>query len=186
MIIETERLILRPFEPEDLDPCAEMNADPHTMRYFERPLRPEETAAAIVRYQAGLVDHKFGFIVAELEETGDFVGIIGLGAIGDETRAAIPGHPPVEIGWRLRSQYWGQGLAPEGAAACLQYAWEKLDMDEVVAITFKGNAPSRRVMEKIGMTYDPQGDFIHPALTRGHPLSEHVLYRSFNPGRTQN
>lgn len=186
MIIETERLILRPFEPRDLAPCAEMNADPHTMRYFERPLTQEETEAAITRYQLGLTDHKFGFVVAELEASGDFVGIIGMAPLGETTRAVIPGHPQVEIGWRLRSQYWGLGLAPEGANACLHYAWDKLQLDELVAITFKGNQPSRRVMEKIGMVLDPEGDFIHPSVTEGHPLAAHVLYRIFNPNRQQN
>lgn len=186
MIIETERLILRPFESRDLAPCAEMNADPHTMRYFERPLTPAETEAAITRYRRGLSDHKFGFIVAELEATADFVGIIGLAPIGDATRAVIPGNPEIEIGWRLRSQYWGLGLAPEGATACLQFAWDKLELNELVAITYEGNQPSRRVMEKIGMVHDPAGNFIHPAVTAGHPIGAHVLYRIFNPNRQQN
>lgn len=186
MIIETERLILRPFEPRDLAPCAAMNADPNTMRYFERPLSQAETEAAITRYQTGLDTHKFGFIVAELEASGDFVGIIGLAPIGDNTRAVIPGNPGVEIGWRLRSDFWGQGLAPEGAAACLQYAWDKIDLDEVVALTVTDNMPSRRVMEKIGMVHDPEADFIHPAVTPGHQMAGHVLYRIFNPARRQN
>lgn len=163
-----------------------MNADPDTMRYFERPLTEQETAAAITRYQLGLTNNRFGFMVAELEASGDFVGIIGMAPIGDVTKAAIPGHPGVEIGWRVRADYWGQGLAPEGAAACLYYAWDKLNLDEVAAITYEGNMPSRRVMEKIGMTRDPDGDFIHPAVSAGHPIAAHVLYKIYNPNRTQN
>lgn len=186
MIIETERLVLRPFEESDVDPVAAINADAETMRYFEAPLTREQTAAAIVRYQDGLKEDGYGFLAAELVETGETVGIIGMRRYDEATRMAIPGHPKVEVGWRLRRDTWGQGLAPEGASACLAYAWEKLRLEEIVAITVVANQPSRRVMEKIGMTHDPDGDFDHPGVTPGHPVARHVLYRIKNPKLTVN
>lgn len=186
MIIETERLILRPFEPRDNAPYARINGDPETMRYFDHPFTRAETDASIERSQLGLTKNGFHFLATELEATGEFIGVLGLGKFDQVTRDAIPGHPQVEIGWRLRRDMWGQGLAPEGALACLQYAWGKLDLDEVVAITYRGNTPSRRVMDKIGMAHDPEGDFNHPLVQPGHHLRAHVLYRIFNPGRTQN
>lgn len=181
MIIETERLVLRPFEDDDLDALAPINADPETMRFFERPLRREETAAAITRYRDGMRLNGFSFLAAELVETGELVGVIGISRFGPASRAAIPGNPEVEVGWRLRRDTWGKGLAPEGATACLQHAWEKLGLSEVVAITVPSNEPSRRVMEKIGMRHDPEGDFDHPAVTPGHPMARHVLYRISRP-----
>ncbi len=84
--------------------------------------------------------------------------------------------PAVEIGWRLRASYWGQGLATEGAHAALQYAREICKLRQVVAITAPANLPSRRVMEKIGLTYRPELDFNNPRMPEGHPLRTHVLY----------
>ena len=65
----------------------------------------------------------------------------------------------------------------------LDFAWNEAKLDEVVAITSWHNTPSRRVMEKIGMTRDPLGDFDHPNIPEGHKLRLHVLYRVRNPLR---
>jgi len=77
----------------------------------------------------------------------------------------------------LDRAFWGQGLAPEGARAWLDYGFSTLGLFEIVAFTFAGNAPSRRMMEKLGMIPDAQGDFEHPRLAPGHSLRAHVLYR---------
>lgn len=181
MRLETERLILRPFEPRDRVPCAEMNADAHIMRYFPAPYTPEDTDAMLKRMGDGLATNGFGFLAAEMRETSDFVGIIGLSRFNDELRNAIPGKPEVEVGWRLCQEYWGQGLAPEGALACLAFAWETVDVPEVVAITTWNNRPSQRVMEKIGMRRDPARDFAHPTIAEDNPLRQHVLYAIERP-----
>lgn len=78
--------------------------------------------------------------------------------------------------------FWGQGYAPEAARACLQYGFSRLDIPEIVAFTYRGNAPSRRVMEKLGMTHDLADDFNHPNVPLGSLLRPHVLYRLTNPG----
>ena len=85
--------------------------------------------------------------------------------------------PCVEIGWRLAAPYWGRGYATEGARAALAVGFETLGLGEIVSVTVPANLRSRRVMEKIGMTRDPADDFDHPALSEGHPLRRHVLYR---------
>jgi len=72
---------------------------------------------------------------------------------------------------------WDQGLATEGARAVLQHAWTRPEITDVVAITATINAPSRRVMEKLGMRHVPSDDFEHPDIPEGHPLRPHVLYR---------
>jgi ribosomal-protein-alanine N-acetyltransferase len=83
----------------------------------------------------------------------------------------------VEIGWRIARAHWGCGYATEAARAALAHAFGPLGLDEVVSFTAVGNARSRRVMEKLGMTHDPADDFDHPSLPPGHPLRRHVLYR---------
>jgi RimJ/RimL family protein N-acetyltransferase len=68
-------------------------------------------------------------------------------------------------------------LATEAARACLQFGFEKAGLQEIVSFTIPINLPSRRVMEKIGMQHDAQGDFEHPKVPAGHPMRRHVLYR---------
>lgn len=176
-MIVTERLILRRFEPRDVEPFAALNADPEVMRYFPKVLTREETVAALERNDARLAKHGIAFTAAELRETGEFIGFIGLAVPGFEA----PFIPCVEIGWRLAARFWNRGLATEGAKACLHYGFETLNLTEIIAFTAAPNAPSRRVMEKLNMTHDPRDDFDHPGLPEGHALRRHVLYRVRSP-----
>jgi len=179
--LETARLTLRPFGEQDRAPFAAMNADPEVMRFFPATLTRAQSDAGIDRWNAGLSINGFQFLAMETRLDRQFAGVIGLAALDDDLRAAIPGSPRVEIGWRLPRIMWGMGLAPEGAAACLEFAWVGPCLSEVVALTCTGNAPSRRVMEKLGMTRDRNDDFGHPRLPAEHPLRPHVLYRIANP-----
>jgi ribosomal-protein-alanine N-acetyltransferase len=85
--------------------------------------------------------------------------------------------PDVEIAWRLSADYWGRGLATEGARAVVRHAFAELGLEGLVSFTVPENLRSRRVMEKLGMLHDPRDDFDHPSLPEGHPLRRHVLYR---------
>jgi ribosomal-protein-alanine N-acetyltransferase len=83
----------------------------------------------------------------------------------------------VEVGWRLSREHWGKGYATEAASKALAHGFGALGLAEIVSFTAVTNQRSRRVMEKLGMTHDPNDDFEHPALPPGHPLRRHVLYR---------
>jgi RimJ/RimL family protein N-acetyltransferase len=176
--ILTPRLLLRPWCDADREPFARLNADPRVMRHFPAPLTPEESDSLVDRAAAHFWTHRFGPWVAELRETGQMVGFIGLMIPGFEAHFT----PAVEIGWRLDPAVWNQGLATEGAREVLRYAFEDLRLPEVVSFTVPANLPSRRVMEKIGLIRDRAGDFDHPRLAEGHPLRRHVLYRKSRPG----
>ncbi|WP_262691244.1 GNAT family N-acetyltransferase [Kordiimonas aestuarii] len=152
---------------------AAMNADADVMRYFPATQSRKESDASVDRCMARIKSDGFGFWAAELQETGAFIGFIGIQQASDY----LPCAPATEIGWRLDKRYWGKGLAPEGARAALQYAFERLGISEVIAITSVNNSPSRRVMEKIGMAHDAAGDFDHPMVPLESPVSRHVLYR---------
>lgn len=175
--LETPRLILRPWRESDREPFARMTADPRVMEYFVSCLTREESDALVDRATAHLREHGFTFFAAELRHTGDFIGMIGLAT----ERHICDG---VEIGWRLAAEFWNQGLATEGARAALRFGFEELGLDEIVAFTAAGNMRSRRVMEKLGMTYNPADDFDHPRIPEGHPLRPHVLYRIGQTFRT--
>ena len=181
MRLETERLILRSFTDADRAPMAAIDADPQVMRFYPETRSRAQTDAMIDSIQAAEARDGFSFLAAELRQTGAFVGLIGMARIGEPLISVLNGRPEVEIGWRFGADFWGRGLAPEGAQACLEYAWTELQLDEVVAFTFEGNWPSRRVMEKLGMVRDPADDFRHTNLPENHPISRHVLYRIERP-----
>jgi RimJ/RimL family protein N-acetyltransferase len=177
VILETARLVLRPWEDRDRAPLAAILGDAHVRRFYPAPATREEVDAQIDNAIARTAENGFHFQAAELRETGQLIGLIGIGVIPDITREAINGHPRVEIGWQLDKAVWGRGLAPEGARAWLDHGFRTLGLSEIVAFTAEVNRPSRRVMEKLGMTRDPADDFDHPRVVEGHPLRRHVLYR---------
>jgi ribosomal-protein-alanine N-acetyltransferase len=171
--ISTPRLLLRRWKPEDREPFARLNADAGVMRFFPKTLSRPESDEIADRIESGFARRGFGFYAAELRESDSFIGFIGLSVPGFETHFT----PCVEIGWRLAERYWNRGLATEGARAVVAHAFEKLGIRELVAFTADQNAPSRRVMKKLGMTRDPADDFDHPGVPQGHALRRHVLYR---------
>ncbi len=177
--LETDRLILRPLTAAHLAEFAGMNADPVVMAYFAAPMTLEESEAAIARYAAARERNGFSFMAAETRNTGEFTGMIGMQVMRD----VVPNlpQPAVEIGWRLRREYQGQGLATEGARAVVDFAFNELRLPNVVAITAVANAPSRHVMEKLGMQHQPHLAFDHPRVPAGHLHQRHVLYRLTNP-----
>jgi RimJ/RimL family protein N-acetyltransferase len=171
--LKTNRLILRDWKAADRESFARINADPRVMEYLGEPLSRKESNEVVDRIEAHFRTRGFGLCAAELTETGEFIGFIGLAVPTFE--AAF--NPCVEIGWRLAAEYWGKGLATEGAREILRHAFEDLKLAEMASMTTVGNMRSRRVMEKLGMTRDPAEDFDHPKLPAGHPLRRHVLYR---------
>lgn len=171
-MLQTERLRLRRWLPSDYEPFAHLNADQDVMRYFETTRTRQESDDTIERLENHISEHGFGFWAAELRSSGTFVGFVGM----QHVPADMPFAPAVEIGWRLDKAFWGQGLAPEAARACLVYAFSHLQLDEVVSFTAESNMPSRRVMEKIGMKRDKSRDFDHPSVSEGSNLKGHVFY----------
>jgi RimJ/RimL family protein N-acetyltransferase len=160
-----------------------MNADPIVMHYFEAPMTREQSDEAIDRYLAAFDREGFSFFAATLRDTGDFIGTIGLQTMRD----AVPNlpQPAVEIGWRLAQSAQGKGFATEGARVIVDFAFNQLGLNEVVAITALPNQPSRRVMEKLGMTHCPELDFDHPRVPAGHPYQRHTLYSLRNPNSNE-
>jgi len=172
-MIQTDRLLLRRWKASDREPFARMNADRRVMQFFPRCLSSEESNELAARIDRKIQECGFGLYAAELRETGGFIGFIGLSEPGFEAHFM----PAIEIGWRLAAEYWNRGLATEGARAVVRHAFEVLALPALVSFTTEKNLPSRRVMEKIGMTHDPDDDFDHPKLAVGDALRRHVLYR---------
>jgi RimJ/RimL family protein N-acetyltransferase len=145
--LETERLWLRPFTFADLDALASINSDPEVMRYTGNgePVSRAETESRLHRYMAHQRQHGFGLWAAIHKQDHVLIGFCGL--------QFVHGHDEIEIGFRLAKQYWNRGLATEGAAATLHYAFGDLRLDRVIGLTKHENVASQRVLEKIGMRY---------------------------------
>jgi RimJ/RimL family protein N-acetyltransferase len=143
------------------------------MEFFPATLSCAETEVMIQSIDESFGRQGFGLWAAELQETKGFIGFIGLNV----PALTLPFSPCVEIGWRLAFDCWGKGYAQEGARAVLAFGFETVGIKEIVSFTAINNVGSRRVMERIGMNYDAQGDFDHPKVGTHHPLRRHVLYR---------
>lgn len=147
-VIETKRLILREIEKEDFDELYRMNSDPLIMKYVgdgstrNREQMTDELELLISHYtrKPGL-----GIWATILKETNAFVGASGL-VYYDNT-------PEIEIGYRMLREHWNRGYATEASFGLLRYGFRTLHLDKIVSSAHVDNFASRRVMEKIGMTY---------------------------------
>jgi RimJ/RimL family protein N-acetyltransferase len=171
--LRTERLHLRRWRPADREPFAAMNADPLVMEHFPAVLSPSESDALADRIEEHFGRHGFGLWALEVPGGAAFAGYVGLSV----PRFEAPFTPCVEIGWRLGRAHWGHGWATEGARAALAFGLGRMRLGEIVSFTVPANHRSRRVMDRIGMVRDRDGDFEHPGLPEGHRLRQHVLYR---------
>ena len=171
--LRTERLVLRDWTDSDRPAFANLNGDLRVTEFLPRPLSLRESDELFEKIQNHIRAHAFGLYAVELPGEYSFIGYIGLAIPSFEAKFT----PCVEIGWRLAAEHWNQGLATEGARAAVHHAFKNLGIPELVSFTVPANQPSRRVMEKLGMTRDPAEDFEHPRLPEGHPLRRHVLYR---------
>jgi RimJ/RimL family protein N-acetyltransferase len=163
--------VLRDWRASDREPFAALNADPEVMRHFPAPLSRAASDASIDAWRERFARQGWSNGAVELAATGTFVGFVGLSV----PRRTLPCSPCVEIGWRLARAHWGRGYATEAARAALAAGFERIGLDAIVSFTALGNAPSRRVMERIGMA-DTGRDFEHPGVPEGHPLRMHCLY----------
>jgi RimJ/RimL family protein N-acetyltransferase len=172
-IIETERLILRTWKDEDAEAFYRINQDPKVLEFLLGPMSIEEVKKFIREKNEFFNQYKYTLWAVEEKTSHALIGFVGLW----NPPWQAPFTPCVEIGWRLGSQYWGQGYAVEAATAVLNYGFNCINFPELVSFTVPLNIRSLRVMEKIGMKRDFKGDFAHPKLPLAHPLSQHVLYR---------
>jgi len=151
--LETERLRLRAYRPQDVDDLAPMFADLEHMRFYPAPFDREQTEAWIARQLERYQQDGFGLLLAELREDGAFVGTIG------PSVQEVGGERLVEIGWHVRPGLKGYGYAPEAAAAARDWAFANLKVGHLISLILPENTPSARVAEKIGMHVEREADY---------------------------
>lgn len=172
-VIETDRLILRTWKNEDANEFYRINQDPKVIEFLKGSLTMQEVTDFISLMNKQFKEIGYTVWAAEEKSSGKLIGYIGL----DPIKWNPPFGKAVEVEWRLGSEYWKKGYATEGAKACLDYGFNKCGLKEIVSFTVPANIRSIRVMEKIGMIRDLNGDFAHPELPLDHRSSKHVLYR---------
>jgi RimJ/RimL family protein N-acetyltransferase len=147
--LETERLVLRRFTPDDVDAIVELDSDPEVMFFINggRPTPRAEVEDEVLPFWLAFYEHDngYGFWAAIEKSTGQFLGWFHF-------RPHTAGEP-VELGYRLRRPAWGKGYATEGSRALIEKGFTDLDVERVYAETMVVNTASRRVMEKAGLRY---------------------------------
>jgi RimJ/RimL family protein N-acetyltransferase len=176
-MLETPRLILRPWRDADVEAWVAMSADPRVMEFTPSTLDRKQAQTMAAGLRARLERDGYGWWALEVKGGAAFAGAILLQEIPFEEHFT----PAMEVGWWLAYDQWGHGYATEGARAALGFAFGELHRSEVVAMTTPANVRSQRVMQRLGMTRDPIDDFDHPLIDPGHPLCAHVLYRIKRP-----
>lgn len=175
-VLLTRRLRLEPFNEQHLDGLYEMNQLPEVMRYITgQPETREQTAAAIARVQRCWT--AWGTSWWAFIEPGSG-RVAGAGCIQYLRREALPPSDleslranPMEIGWRLHPDFWGQGLAIEAALGMTGFAFERFAPQELLAVREAENTASGRVMDRLGMQYRGLEPWY------GTTLATHVLTR---------
>ncbi|MGI8870711.1 MAG: GNAT family N-acetyltransferase [Mycobacteriales bacterium] len=182
-IIRTDRLLLRRFEPSDVDNLLDLYGDPHVMRYIDTEtwdrarIETEVLPALLAEYQRY---QRYGYWAAETRD-GSFVGRMALHPVIIAPPSGLWRHAPtddsdiVSIGYRLRRQQWGHGYATEAAAAVVNLAFDQYGASRAVATTMAVNQGSRRVLERIGFRHTRT---VHLAWDDPLPGTEHgeVVY----------
>jgi RimJ/RimL family protein N-acetyltransferase len=161
IVLETERLLLREFLPEDAENFFLLNSDPEVIKYTgDKPFNNIEEAAELVANYDQYEKYKRGRLTVILKSTNEFLGWCGLKYHKEEDLT--------DIGYRFKKSAWNKGYATESGLASLKYGFDVLALDEIVGHAMHNNLASIRVFEKLNMKY------VKDIVCEGHPS---VLYK---------
>ena len=151
LYIETERLLIRPFKMEDIEPAYKMNLDVEVNRYTGDGgvVSKKEIERRIVEDVFGdYQKHGFGRLAVELKGENKFIGFTGLKYLEDLNE--------VDLGYRFMKAYWGKGIATESAQACVHLGFNTLGLKRMIAMVLPENKDSIRVLEKLNFVYEKE------------------------------
>lgn len=163
-------MTLRRPRMDDAGAFAALNADPEVTEWVSLtgPLARGESDLLLRKLIEHWDDHGFGWWMADLRETGELLGFVGL------SHPSLPDvAEEVEVGWRLARSHWGKGLATEGGIEAVRVAFEERGLERLVCIIDRDNARSLGVARKLGFAF--WRDFDHPRWPRG--VQVHTLAR---------
>jgi len=148
LLIETDRLLLRPLTADDLPALIRFRADEEVSRYIGGAAMqaPEMVERRLGFYLECQERYGYGMSAIISKATGEMIGWGGLQPLEDSGET--------EVGYGFAKEFWGQGYATEAAAACLRYGFEQAGLKRIVAVAVPENTASRHVMEKLGMRFE--------------------------------
>jgi RimJ/RimL family protein N-acetyltransferase len=154
VILETDRLVLRPWTTDDAEDALTIYGDPEVMRFLHRPavqtleeVRNHLEARPIAQYR----EHGFSFWAVVEKASGRVIGSCGL--------KYLDGGPLIEVGYHFARSAWGKGYATEGATACVRYGFDKMQLQRIMGVVDPLNFASQRVLEKSGLTFQGMGHY---------------------------
>lgn len=146
MAIQTGRLILRKFDVSDAKDFYELNSDKEVLKYTgDRPYSSINDAQEFIEHYDEYNKSGYGRLSIVLKDTSTTIGWCGLRYMAQLDE--------VDIGYRIKKEYWNCGYTTEAAVACIAYGFDRLNIKEIVGRSVKRNLASIRVLEKVGMTY---------------------------------
>lgn len=165
MILETSRLILRPFVADDLDRMAKLMANEDFMRFSMGPMTREQTKSfldKVIGWDRDGMPSQFAVIVRSSETVAGYCGFF---------HHEVDGKMEIEIGYRLDRAFWSRGLATEASRTVRDHGFRDLKLEDVISLIHPENHPSRRVAEKNGMILERETTF------RGFPTFVFAITR---------
>ena len=173
LVLETERLVLRQVDENDLEPHLRLLNTLTVMEYLGGVKEPHEIEAKHAKSMALFAREGFGFMMLIEKATGELVGHAGMKRV-DNPHAPNPGDH--EIGWLVREDRWQRGYANEAMSAVIDWAFSRHEAPHLVALTSERNRPSWRFMEKLGMERRRDLDFDDPAYPeQDNPVIQYSL-----------
>ncbi len=157
-MFETDRLILRSLDERDVDAIFAMRSDAEVMRFIREPQNRAESVNWVKLVSSRWASDGIGFCAVIEKQTNEFVGWCGLWRLKESGE--------LELGYAIARYFWGRGFATEAARIFLEYAFEQLKPQKIVAVAEPENASSRRVMEKVGMKFVRLGEFYNRELVQ--------------------
>jgi RimJ/RimL family protein N-acetyltransferase len=151
MDIYTKRLFIRPFKPEDVVDIYDLRNDSEVMRFIREPQSFSEVESWVKMISSKWETEKIGIAGVFCLETKELIGWCGLWI--------LPESGETEVGYAIKQKYWRKGYASEAATEVLNYGFNKLNLDKIVAVARLENIGSINVMKKIGMEFIKIGNF---------------------------
>jgi RimJ/RimL family protein N-acetyltransferase len=180
-MIETDRLILRPWREADREAFVTIICDPEVGAWLGGARSRAQAGADFDRMRAFWSEHGYGQLAVVRKSDEALVGRVGVRRQPPEWKHPMMGE--VEVGWMLARDAWGHGYATEAAAAVLPWGFDALATPTIYSWTAVTNHRSEAIMRRIGMTRAPDRDFEHPDLAADDPLRPHVVYVAKRPAQ---
>lgn len=152
-LLETPRLLLRPFELDDAADLFTMDSNPMVHQYlWQKPTQTIEESIEIIQYlQKQYQENKIGRFATFLKETGEFIGWTGIKYINDHVENGNTNF--YDYGYRLDEKHWNKGYATEASMAWLEHGFKVMNIEVMNAYTHHANGASNHILNKIGMQF---------------------------------